>query len=91
MRYIKLVIEVVFANNFRANYGWDYHPTVGLVTVGGYCGGSCFRKEVERSLDFGATWSDLPALPMRTTFPCMTIVDEKTIVVTGGQNRKSPS
>ena len=76
---------------FRGNYGWDFHPDVGLVTAGGYCGrsncgevGSSYRKEVERSVDFGVTWSDLRDMPIRLTFPCLTIVDEKTMVVTGG-------
>merc|ERR1712117_625683 len=74
-----------------ANYGWDFHPNVGLVTAGGYCEGSCFLNEVERSLDSGMTWSDLPAMPKKTTFPCMTIIDEKTIVVTGGEYRDDPA
>ena len=78
-----------FAYNFRCNYAWDFHPDVGLVTAGGYCGGKCssesddyFTKEVEISVDFGVTWSNLPDMPDSVTWPCLTIVDEKTMVVT---------
>ena len=73
----------------RVNFGSYSHPSVGIVIAGGWSGGSDFYDVVERSLDGGATWEDLPPLPMKLSYPCLVVIDNRgTMAITGGENRK---
>ena len=72
----------------RIAAGSDHHPSVGMVIAGGWDMASNFFDVVERSTDSGATWSDLPQLPKKISYPCLVIIDDKTLALTGGENSK---
>ena len=57
-------------------------PWVGLVIAGGKA--SSHLKQVERSLDYGRTFQELPQLPNIISALCLVIVDKERIFTAGG-------
>jgi len=74
---------MIYASRMSAN---DFRPDVGLIIAGGQ-NNSGQMKRVEISKDYGATFQELEPLPVARERACVTIVDEKTFYVIGGQGR----
>jgi len=75
--------NMIYASDRTAH---DFRPDVGLILAGGR-NNSGLMKRVEISKDYGATFQELEPLPVARERACVTIVDEKTFYVMGGQGK----
>ena len=72
----------------RYDRAWDYHQQAGLILAGSR---GRWSNTVERSKNYGQTFTQLPDIPYRisgawgTTGACMVILDADTALLIGGQ------